>query len=328
MDLQYSYFAVEKNSEITNDDLVNFREFYGPFLGSNPVFLYQYLLDYVRDSQFKRFAYDFLSLTVFLNMDEAALSKARRQLEATGLINTYADHSKKIMIFSLQKPLNAFGIKQNQLITDLLRNKVGEENYKHMVLAKTRPATYRDAFDVEDVTTDFFTEFANNSQINKKQIMFQNSFVEDVLRLGEMRKSRLENEKLSFSTATRLEIGKIKYSNEYEAILKLNSIEFAQQLINDELEASYVATLQQWQDKVQDDKIINLILFLSFYHSAKSTGRPLKEWFKHAGSMINEVLQMNLLDFTVVENYFDGKIRNTYDIKIFQKKEILKSMLK
>ncbi|MFV8413907.1 hypothetical protein ACNQ2B_00435 [Mycoplasma sp. Z707] len=327
MDLQYSYFAVEKNSEITNDDLVNFREFYGPFLGSNPIFLYQYLLDYVRDSQFKRFAYDYLSLTVFLNMDETALSKARRQLEATGLINTYADHSKKIMIFSLQKPLNAFGIKQNQLITDLLRSKVGDENYKHMILAKTRPATYRDAFDVEDVTTDFFAEFANN-QTSKNAIMTQHNFVQDMLRIGKMRKSHVESDKLSFSTATRLEIGKIKYSNEYEAILKLNSIEFAQQLINDKLEASYVATLQQWQDKVQDDKIINLILFLSFYHSSKSTGRPLKEWFKHAGSMVNEVLQMNLLDFAVVENYFDGKIKNTYDIKIFQKKEILKSMIK
>ncbi|MFV8400895.1 hypothetical protein [Mycoplasma sp. 005V] len=327
MDLQYSYFAVEKNSEITNDDLVNFREFYGPFLGSNPIFLYQYLLDYVRDSQFKRFAYDFLSLTVFLNMDEVSLTKARKQLEAAGLINTYADHSKKIMIFSLQKPLNAFGIKQNQLITKLLRSKVGDENYKQMILAKTRPTTYKDSYDVEDVTTDFFAEFPLQASA-QSQVVSSNNFVEDILRLGQMRKSRLETEKLSFSAATRLEIGKIKYSNEYEAIINLDCIEFAQQLINDELESSYIATLQQWQDKVKDDKIINLILFLSFYHSARQTGRPLKEWFKHAGSMINEILQMSLLSFNDVENYFDGKIKNTYDIKVFQKKEILKSMLK
>ncbi|MHA3845690.1 hypothetical protein ACX1NA_00690 [Mycoplasma sp. VS276A1] len=326
MDLQYSYFAIEKNVEITNDDLVNFREFYGPFLGSNPIFLYQYLLDYVRDSQFKRFTYDYLSLTVFLNMDEAALSKARRQLEACGLINAYADHNKKIMIFSLQKPLNAFGIKQNQLITDLLKNRIGDENYKNMIIAKTRPTSYKDTFNVEDVTADFFTEFVGD--YSTKQNVNSNIFIEDVLRLGKIRKSNLDNQKLSFSSATRLEIGNIKYSNEYEAILKLDCVAFAQQLINAELEPSYLATLQQWSDKVQDDKIINLILFLSFYHSSKASGRPMKEWFKHAGSMINEILQMNLLEFKVVENYFDGKIKNTYDLKVFQKKEILKSMLK
>ncbi|WLP85956.1 hypothetical protein [Mycoplasma seminis] len=323
MDLQYSYFAIEKSNEITNDDLVNLREFYGPFLGSNPIFLYHYFLDYVKDSNFKRFNYDFAALTTFLNSDLDSLLKARRQLEACGLINSYADHERKIMIFSLQKPLNAFGFKQNQLLSDLLRNHIGEENYKHMIISKTRPSTYKETYNVEDVSTDFFSEFNHtiSAQVN-------NTFVEDVIRIGKSRKSSIQNQRFDFATATKLEIGKIKYPNEYEAILKLTSIQFAEQLINSELDQNTYATISQWQGKLKDDKVLNLILFLSFYHSKRNDGRPIKEWLKHSGSMINEVIQMNLTDFEMVENYFDGKLKNTYDLKVFQKKEILKAALK
>ncbi|SJZ40392.1 hypothetical protein [Mycoplasmopsis verecunda] len=327
MDLQYSYFAIEKNTEITNDDLVNFREFYGPFLGAQPIFLYQYLLDFVRDTSFKRFTYDYFSLTVFLSMDLESLSTARRQLEACGLINTYADHNKQIIIFSLQKPLNAFGVKNNQLITDLLKNRIGVENFNNMIISKTRTTTYKDSYNVEDVSADFFTEFVGQYSMN--QNVNANAFINDAIRMGKIRKNQLSSQnKFDAFSATKLEIGRIQYSNEYEAILKLDSLSFAQQLINSELDSNYVATLQQWQDKVQDDKIINLILFLSFYHSSRQEGRPVREWFKQAGSMINEIIQMNLSDFNTVENYFDGKIKNTYDLKVFQKKEILKSMLK
>ncbi|QNM93841.1 hypothetical protein H9M94_01025 [Mycoplasma sp. Pen4] len=323
MDMKFMYFAVEKTVDITSDDLSNFREFYGPFLGADPVFLYHYLIDSVRGFTFKQSSYDFFALTSFLNTTKEQLDKSRKQLEAVGLINTFADNNRNIMVFSIQKPLNASGIKNNKFISDLLRSRIGAENYKNLVDAKLRQSIYKETHLVEDVTTDFFDMFS----VSDSAFAPDNSpkIIERIIELGKSRQIANNNApkiNQAQNVAIKLEIGHTKYSNEYEAILKLNTFDFFKQMVGKEPTMDERSILLAWQANLDNSQITNYLFYIALN---KTT--TLSAAFKATNSMINEITQLNILTFDEVEKYFDGKIKNEKETNIFQKKELLKMML-
>ncbi|MCU9931906.1 hypothetical protein NW733_04500 [Mycoplasmopsis felis] len=66
--LDYNKFIVSKKFNITYDDLHNLRQFYGIFLGTTAVCLYQYLIDLLNGSYESIVEFDFKTLALFLNV--------------------------------------------------------------------------------------------------------------------------------------------------------------------------------------------------------------------------------------------------------------------
>ncbi|WP_324672337.1 hypothetical protein U5U50_02105 [Mycoplasma sp. 888] len=317
----YQYFAVEKVNEITMEDLSNLREFYGPFLGADPVFLYQYLLDIVKDSNYKRSSYDFLTLTTFLNMHENRLNQARLQLEAVGLIDTLRDDEQKITIFSIQKPLNAAGIKNNHLISEMLKSKIGETYFKIKVNNKLKKSNIIETPHILDVSANFFDVFSNE---NEKIQYPKNEFVDNLINLGKLRQQNSDFAPVDFSILEPINLlNEYKYSNKYEALIKLSTKEFYKLISYGFRNEKIENILDEWISKFTDQKIINYVLYISKEKSSNSN-----EWFKHANSMMVEIKNAGLVKFDTIETYFDGKFKDPKEQKIFHEKEAFKNALK
>ncbi len=321
--LRFTYFAIQKNTFISSEDLSNLREFYGSVLGAEPIFLYEYLLDLGKNSDFVQTNFDFSALTLFLNMDAQKLDFARKSLEAIGLINTYYDNKKAITVFSLQKPLDAQGIKNNTFISQLIIKRLGKSHFDFLIKNKLNKINLLTGEQYEDATTSFFDVFDFEvSQTNSKRI---DEFLID---LGKRTKHELEIKQMAKTikaSPMRLEIGNVLYSNEYEGILKLSSLEFYTQLFDQQPTEIAQKYLLEWKKTVKDDRVINLVLYLAFLKLGTAAKKG-ERCFKLANSLIKEVNQKHIIGFDNIENYLDGKFEfsNEYN-DVYKQKSFLKA---
>lgn len=154
-------YLIEKAQDISSNDLLIFRSFYGPILGSNAISVYQYLCDmgslnYGLDNV--------INLMKFLRLDIKNFDKSRKLLESLGLITTYEDVANLTYIFSIKKPLPIDEFISNKLLFNLLKKNIGDlyterlvMNFKGEIYDKSEfqnvSAKYHDNFNVNNLWT-------------------------------------------------------------------------------------------------------------------------------------------------------------------------------
>ncbi|VEU72789.1 hypothetical protein [Mycoplasmopsis gallopavonis] len=322
--LIYSYFHVDNSFRMSEDDFTNLINYYLPIIGPNAFTLYHSLNEISKDPSMKNNHYDFNTLTLSLNMSHEVLQQSRRILEAVGLMNTYSHNKKLRTVFSLQKPLDANGFKQNFLVSDLLKEKIGKTNFEAIIKRGLRKINVLSGQEIEDISTDFFDIFSEEEK-NKVEQQRKEFFIQ----LGQIQRTPQEIAQAAKTDTTPmpLEVGNVIYSNEYQAILELSTIEFYRQIINQDPNHSAQMYIDEWQAQFKDDKTINLILFFA---ANKIKSKKTVRWLNFGNSLITELLAKNIHEFTQVENYLDGKFqateeyRNLYDKKSFMKEIYLK----
>ncbi|UWW00513.1 hypothetical protein RRG49_02235 [Mycoplasmopsis felis] len=315
--LDYNKFIVSKKFNITYDDLHNLRQFYGIFLGTTAVCLYQYLIDLLNGSYESIVEFDFKTLALFLNVHEDELQIARKRLEGAGLLNTYKDNKKALTIFEIQKPISIEDLQKNAFLTNLIESKIGEINFKRLIDSrKLKLSSNYDNFNYEDITTDFFTMFQNVSKSYIKEMdkdiikKSGSTYISD-------NEVKVYSKKQNLNI--KLEIGNIQYSNEYEAIFKLSVQDFFKQITENNLSMSDLTLIDSWKSQIFDEKVLNLIIYIS--KQKYKTDR----WKKSVSILIKEINSQNLVKFSEVETYLDGKLKmDRRYLHIFETKTVLK----
>ncbi|MBN4089446.1 DnaD domain protein [Mycoplasma enhydrae] len=156
-------FFVDSFEDITSKDLVNIRTFYSPIIGLDGISLYHHFYDLYNLNRTKK--YDLTETSEFLVLDLNNLINARHKLEAIGLLKTFQDLEGNLLI-KLNKPLNANEIAKNELVSELLISKLGENKYLNLI--KNNAAYFHDASQMNDVSKKFFDMF------DKNQVFFKN----------------------------------------------------------------------------------------------------------------------------------------------------------
>ncbi|VEU64796.1 DnaD domain protein [Mycoplasmopsis cynos] len=313
--LDFDYFAIRRASTISSADLINLRQLYGPIIGGLGVLLYEYLMDLSRNSDFANIPFNFSSLNLFLNSHEDDLNKSRKELEALGLINTFKDNKKAITVFVLQRPLTANEIIKNPFITKLLVKHIGQGNFEK--LTRRTKVEIKPIFgsELEDVSSDFFTIYdetlKDSSNILKSFFIAQGN---RKLLDAELKVIGKKND-----IYTPLPVGNIKYSNDYQALIYLDSSSFIRQMLQRNENEIELLQLKKWLDINFESKTLNMIIFYAIKRRGDS-------WYKYVNSLISELNANNITNFDDVEKYLDGKFKSNVKTKpIYDEKTILKS---
>ncbi|VEU70916.1 replication initiation and membrane attachment family protein [Mycoplasmopsis glycophila] len=335
--LRFSYFEVRKETYISSQDLSNLRELYGSILGAGPIFLYEYLLDFLKDQNVQKSSIDFYAFSMLLSMTPEELDENRKKLEAHGLLNLIYDNNRAVTILLIQKPLDAKGIESNFILKNAIIKKIGERNFDILIKSKISKIHELVGEAYEDVTTtyfDLYNDFEEEKELNvisapnSNVAATENNNIKDFLiELGQKNRTEKEIKKIAKKqhTPIKLEIGNVKYSNEYEALQNLDTVSFYTQITDRDPNELAQKFLLNWKRDYQlDDKTINLVLFLA---NLKFKNKKSDSWLKLANSLIKEVVQNELRNFNKVENYLDGKFEISTEYRpIYEQKAFLKQI--
>lgn len=310
--IRYPYFRIEKEHSISFDDLFNLRKFYLPLVGANAVVLYEYLRDLSLEITKFVSPFDFSTLSLYLNIEVEKLNKARMLLESLGLLSTFQDDADARTVFILEKPLSRETFKKNPLLTEQLLKKVGKNNYDSILgniyIRKDKKMLY------QDISTNFFEMFTAETPTQEYNI------TKLLIDAGKRLKTIEEKKQLAKAASIQntLSISNLKYSNDYEAALKLHPKDFFVHLVGNEPSDECLEKLALWEYLVKDYKIVNVAFLLTFYiHN-----RPQ---ISHCGKLINELVEADVNGFVDSEAYLDGKFENSKFTDIFKKKYLLKA---
>ncbi|QKT05308.1 hypothetical protein [Mycoplasma sp. OR1901] len=316
INLDYDNFEISKGIIISNEDRENLRLFYGPFLGAEAIYLYEYLLDLVKDTNWRKVEFPFSHLTLFLNASIDSLNLARKKLEAVGLINLYNDNSKAISIFDLQKPLDYNGIINNEYISKLIKEKIGLSNLNYLLSTKKHKMNIIDDSNYEDITTNFFDMFNSNESDTKNNIKQHYTNVGKKEYTTNELKVMTKNKHIKIP----LQAGSVIYTNTYEAIINLKPEEFYSQINKISLSMVDNDLIAFWNNKVVDYKILNLAMFIG------RKARKTDTWTKYVGTLIKELETQNINDYYEAEEYLIGKMFNNSKLRhIYDEFIILKN---
>lgn len=311
--LDFDYFKLTQKTIIYNSDLGNLRKLYSPILNHLSILLYEYLNDLAKTNK-QETPFSFSLLTLLLNTNEANLHTSRLELEALGLINTYKDLNNSMIIFELHKPLNSLELTKNPFISQMVKQKIGEINFKRITTEQNKVSINKFMF--EDISANFFNIFQANLN-NSKEIM-KNFYLES----GSKQVSQDEIKSIvkKKEIYTPLEIANIKYANHYQAIMQLNTLAFIKQMFNNnEFELSE-SILNTWTKVFIDSKTLNLVIYFSLKR------RSGANWYKYTNSLIAELTSRKLTKFDEIENYLDGKFKNNIRTRsIYDEKVVLKN---
>ncbi|WP_027121249.1 hypothetical protein [Mycoplasma leonicaptivi] len=314
--LDYESFAVVKTTHISSEDLHNLRQFYGPVIGSTGVFLYEYLLDLCKNKTSVTVEFPFSTLCIYMNMHENDLNKARREIEGLGLINTYKNDLKTMTFFRIHKPLNYDGLAKNPFVSNLIIQKIGLTNFNRMLNSRKPDFDNCSTNDFEDVSTNFFEIFDKNDDQEKQTI--KNHFIS----LGNKEVNPVELHTISNKLNLRvpLQFGSVKFSNEYEAVLKLNNYEFFEQLSGEKITDFDKNNIEKWKNALQDSFALNYVMLIA------RKRRKTNTWIKLIDSMIKELTSQNIFSFSDVETYINGMLRSNSNTKnVYEQIVLLKN---
>ncbi|WP_406614640.1 hypothetical protein ACJA23_01550 [Mycoplasma corogypsi] len=305
--LKYPYYVIQTKSFISSDDLRNLRTFYGPIISADAVYLYEWFVDFAKGQNQKSSSVDFNSTGLFLGMDRNRLEQARLKLEGIGLINTYLDDSKLKTVFDIQKPLDAKGIKANEIISELIIRKIGKSNFDAFIKERVQTISIIKGNNFTDITANFVDVFMGEEEHKEAEEIAQ-SYVNN----GRL---SIENNQIQtlFNTSeylsNKLTIGYVKYSNHYEALIKLSTVDFLQQIKERAINDTEEQLLASFEAKIENSKIINLVTYLACNKYKRAT----TAWMNLANKLIDELLDNNITDFETVLNYFNGKFMSMTD---------------
>ncbi|QZE12340.1 hypothetical protein [Mycoplasma sp. Ms02] len=311
--LRYNFFRIEKEYTVTDEDTKNLRKFMTPILGPTPIVLYEYLKDLISGSHEYDSNFEFETLALYLRISVEELHNARRQLEAVGLLTTTESQKHSRNVFYLEKPLDAFALEKNEIISTFIKNQISKANYDRLLeeqklLRKSQKYAYA------DVSANFYDVFDNDDQEEDQNYI--NFFAQ------QSNKERTQEQKQSMlkdvAVQQRLIFGEVKFDNDYEAALNLNPVSFYMQLLNkDNIELEIEAKLHSLESKISDYKIINVALLLS-YLSTKRISLTL------VSRLMKELIDLKITDFIYAEAYLDNKFMQSKHAHAYEKKNLLK----
>ncbi|ADE19664.1 hypothetical protein [Mycoplasma crocodyli] len=310
--IRYPYFIIEKDLQINGEDISNLKRLYLPFLGPNPIVLYEYLKELSNNVTKYISPYDLSTLSLYTGLSQDELERARVLLESVSLLSTYQDDNQAKTIFILQKPLFNDVFKKNPILSAHLKAKIGQNNFNRLV-GNLKSNTKRD---YEDISASYFEVFEMN--IDKDE---QNHLTKMFIEAGRRIKTAEENRNIDKETKIQntLNLNNNKYTNDYEAALNLNNVDFFTQLSNRIPTDDEVDKMKILEFKVKDLKIVNIALLLSFYAQNRIN-------LKSAESLITELSLKNIIGLSDSEAYLDHKFENSSSSSIiaYKKKHLLK----
>ena len=151
------YFFVENFNKIDLNELNFVRQFYLPIIGPNSTILYEYLSSLDQsDSAYKPGVnIDELSKLISMSMDDLILAK--KNLEAVGLIRTFAKNDNKSGLITILKPLTLDKFISNDVLKSNLLKKIGEIMFEKLVLEhKPRPISKNEYIEISAKYFDMF----------------------------------------------------------------------------------------------------------------------------------------------------------------------------
>ena len=151
------YFFVENFNKIDLNELNFVRQFYLPIIEHNSTILYEYLFSLDQsDSAYKPGVnIDELSKLISMSMDDLILAK--KNLEAVGLIRTFAKNDNKSGLITILKPLTLDKFISNDVLKSNLLKKIGEIMFEKLVLEhKPRPISKNEYIEISAKYFDMF----------------------------------------------------------------------------------------------------------------------------------------------------------------------------
>lgn len=133
--MEIFYFFIENFDKITSNDLKFIRSFYLPIIGPFSTVLYEYLSDLEqKDSAYKPgINIDELSRILFISVEDVI--SAKKNLEAVGLIKSFAKNDNKSGLITMLKPLSFEKFINNNILKSNLVKKIGEISFEKLVMS-------------------------------------------------------------------------------------------------------------------------------------------------------------------------------------------------
>lgn len=146
-------YLIFNNSIITEFDKKILISLYEPIIGPIAVSLY---LSFCRDLDALELTSNEFThhhLSVLLKTDLKTIEAARKALEAIGLIRTYLKRGDSIneYLYELYSPLSPSEFLNHPVLSVLLLNNVGTEEYNHLISVYKKPSIRKDDF--EEITS-------------------------------------------------------------------------------------------------------------------------------------------------------------------------------
>jgi replication initiation and membrane attachment protein len=146
-------YTVFNNSIITEFDKKVLISLYEPIIGPTAVSLY---FSFCRDLDALELTsndYSHHHLSVILKSDLKTIESARKALEAIGLLKTYLKKGENLneYLYELYSPLSPSEFLNHPVLSVLLLNNVGTDEYNHLISIYKKPTIRKDDF--EEITS-------------------------------------------------------------------------------------------------------------------------------------------------------------------------------
>ncbi|QSF13482.1 DnaD domain protein [Mycoplasma sp. Mirounga ES2805-ORL] len=306
--VNYPYFSVEIDSEISEADLKNLRKFYAPILGSEAILLYEYLRDLGNNNEDAGF-FDFDSLTYFLNLSNKELNSARINLESVSLLSTFVDHVNRKTFFILEKPLNKGAFKKNLILANKLIKIIGEQNFQNLM------GRERNAFlsKVGKYLVNVSAKYDDVFEFDEFDLMYR----DDQPGSHELDTSDINTKEINEELNEKLEFNTFDFPNPYEAILKTDSRYFFSQITHKMPTEELINLIKNSREAGLNDPCINLVFFYAYEVNNKIN-------FKYVDKIIVDLIKKEIFSFDSIEKYLDNMVKIKNNVAV-TKKELYKA---
>ncbi len=153
-------YYLTKTGVPPQDERITLTHLYQPLIGRLPISLYQLLESEYETTQGQDHAQSHHNIMSYLSAPLDQIYKARKKLEAIGLLRTYLkkDEQHKIYVYQLNPPFSAEEFFMDDMLTLLLHHELGEDKYQALKQRLLTPSLQRK--ELEEVTASFEEVFS------------------------------------------------------------------------------------------------------------------------------------------------------------------------
>ena len=283
--MPFKKFITETKSEITSNELFSLRMLYQPIVGSETISLYQFFLDEHIISNGDRMLKSFKAIFQVLNIDSLTFEKSLKKLEAIGLIRTFEKADNKTFVFKINNPLLPDKIKNNKILYNQIIKKIGDTEFERISFFLTPKKIDKSEF--KETTTKFDDIF--NFSLDKNQI----------------------------NNTMEINIDKVKYTNNDEAMKGLNPNQYIYFLTNKRSTPTQMAMIDRLKKHGISNHSINAIISYAFKKNNKIVSNYIE---KIATDYINK----NIIDpLIIIDELSFIEESSTSSLNKFTNQEIL-----
>ncbi|WP_215741711.1 DnaD domain protein [Mesomycoplasma hyorhinis] len=184
MNKKYLIFGTKN---IGKEDFRLIRFFYLPIIEKEAYILFNYFYDFEFFNEKKEFL-NLNDLESIFKMDQVVFEKNKKILEAIGLIRTFYNEEKKVVLIELKKPSTINQILKNHYFSELLIKKIGQNKFNELIERLSEKDYKKEGF--SEVSTNFFQIFISDdvkdevhindikSNIEAKQVLNSKRYIE------------------------------------------------------------------------------------------------------------------------------------------------------